>query len=317
MSKTQTVYFAYGSNLHLAQMAKRCPESRYLGRGILPGFKWQINTRGYANVIISEGDHVEGLCFLLSQRDEERLDVSEGVPRAYEKQPMKIDVFAAKAMIAGRRVKEVIGNIHQEEPPRPYSSVSSTQYGDSQSSFRKPQSYHSRSSDTLNALVYVNWNETTDGAPKEEYIHRIRMGIADSRILGIPQEYFERYVYEPMRRRETWNRPQRAERLENRGPWSSADLEMLDPGEGGNSKFDERNMDQRGFRLVDIVEVSPHRDQVRSQTNNKRDIVLANATHRSHGVENGESNRGVVNMSRVTHVLALGVVNVVTIIFER
>lgn len=32
----QTLYFGYGSNLWIDQMNRRCPESRYVGIGLLP-----------------------------------------------------------------------------------------------------------------------------------------------------------------------------------------------------------------------------------------------------------------------------------------
>ncbi|KAL1648495.1 hypothetical protein SLS58_002250 [Diplodia intermedia] len=53
-----TLYFAYGSNLWLDQMHRRCPSSVYLGVGRLhgsnssnTGWRWIINERGYANVV--------------------------------------------------------------------------------------------------------------------------------------------------------------------------------------------------------------------------------------------------------------------------
>lgn len=82
---TPTLYFAFGSNLHLAQMSLRCPSSKYISPARLRNYRFQINERGYANVVPSAGDHVEGLVYELSGDDERRLDVNEGVPWAYEK----------------------------------------------------------------------------------------------------------------------------------------------------------------------------------------------------------------------------------------
>ncbi|KAJ2894971.1 hypothetical protein MKZ38_007060 [Zalerion maritima] len=45
------LYFAYGSNMSLSQMRRRCPQNSYIGVGTLHGYTWQINDRGYANVI--------------------------------------------------------------------------------------------------------------------------------------------------------------------------------------------------------------------------------------------------------------------------
>ncbi|CAG8982508.1 hypothetical protein HYALB_00002288 [Hymenoscyphus albidus] len=101
----QTLYFAYGSNLHLTQMSHRCPQSRYLGTGTLPNYKWQINIRGYANIVPSPGDYVKGLCYLLSENDEAALDVNEGVPWAYEKVWMGVECCAGSVRVVGRRVE--------------------------------------------------------------------------------------------------------------------------------------------------------------------------------------------------------------------
>ncbi|KAG8415034.1 hypothetical protein J3458_008918 [Metarhizium acridum] len=85
----EILYFAYGSNLSTAQMRQRCPHSTPVGLGYLEGWKWLINERGYANVVRVSGGGggggVYGLLYLLPPQDEERLDVCEGVPWAYEK----------------------------------------------------------------------------------------------------------------------------------------------------------------------------------------------------------------------------------------
>lgn len=79
-------YFAYGSNLWLDQMRRRCPDSKLLGVGVLRGWKWIISERGYANIIPSTGDSVYGLVWDLSEADEATLDIYENVPVAYEKE---------------------------------------------------------------------------------------------------------------------------------------------------------------------------------------------------------------------------------------
>jgi len=86
------LYFAYGSNLHLSQMAKRCPSSIFIGKATLRGYRWQINQRGVANVVESKHDVVEGLLFSVSHGDERSLDRSEGVSKGfYERCHLKVD----------------------------------------------------------------------------------------------------------------------------------------------------------------------------------------------------------------------------------
>jgi len=60
-------------------MKVRCPGYKVAGRAIMNDYRWIINRRGYANVIPSKGDYVEGVLYWLTEVDEGRLDVKEGV----------------------------------------------------------------------------------------------------------------------------------------------------------------------------------------------------------------------------------------------
>ncbi|KAL8934568.1 MAG: hypothetical protein Q9216_005843 [Gyalolechia sp. 2 TL-2023] len=111
----ERLYFAFGSNLHLGQMARRCPESRYIGTGHLHDYRFQINERGYANVVPSPGNCVEGLVYLLSKNDEERLDQHEGVPTAYEKHSLPVEVYTASTELVGRSVLEVSQQLEESK----------------------------------------------------------------------------------------------------------------------------------------------------------------------------------------------------------
>lgn len=84
-------YFAYGSNLWLCQMNKRCPDNRICGYGILKKYRWIINERGYANIIDSDKDEVHGVVYEITKSDEDRLDSCEGVKKgSYEKKYMMV-----------------------------------------------------------------------------------------------------------------------------------------------------------------------------------------------------------------------------------
>lgn len=74
-------YFAYGSNLSFKQMGERCPKHKKVGKGVLEGYKWFISSRGYANVIESLGDVVQGFVYEISEENERSLDLREGVHR--------------------------------------------------------------------------------------------------------------------------------------------------------------------------------------------------------------------------------------------
>jgi gamma-glutamylcyclotransferase len=60
------------------QMLERCPEMQRLGLAKLPGFRWIISKRGYANVVKTSESEVEGILFKISDSDEIRLDRFEG-----------------------------------------------------------------------------------------------------------------------------------------------------------------------------------------------------------------------------------------------
>jgi cation transport regulator ChaC len=87
------LYFAYGSNMCQEQMNKTCPDHHYFGTGILKGFRWIISTRGYANIIKSEGDEVYGVVYKMSAADELSVEEYEGIRNAsYQKEMMDVKV---------------------------------------------------------------------------------------------------------------------------------------------------------------------------------------------------------------------------------
>ncbi|TKA31275.1 hypothetical protein B0A50_02120 [Salinomyces thailandicus] len=163
-----TVYFGYGSNLWKQQMHLRCPTSKYLGIARLNGYRWIINSRGYANVVeiekseqeespTSYQDQVWGLVYSLKKDDEEGLDKNEGVPIAYTKESLNVDYWPTKD--------------HGKKPP----DVD-----------EKPKQ--------TDMLVYINRELTTPHKPKQEYIYRMNMGIKDAVEEGMPQKYVDKVM---------------------------------------------------------------------------------------------------------------------------
>jgi gamma-glutamylcyclotransferase (GGCT)/AIG2-like uncharacterized protein YtfP len=73
------LYFAYGSNLWPEQMQHRCPGHRIIGPGRLSGYRWIISKRGYANIVKSLSDEVQGVVYEITESDERILDRYEGV----------------------------------------------------------------------------------------------------------------------------------------------------------------------------------------------------------------------------------------------
>ncbi|MEE7489999.1 gamma-glutamylcyclotransferase family protein [Methylobacterium oryzae] len=73
------LYFAYGANMDAAAMALRCPVSRLIGGGHLPGHRFIIMREGYASVVRDPRRTVWGVLWELARDDIPALDRYEGV----------------------------------------------------------------------------------------------------------------------------------------------------------------------------------------------------------------------------------------------
>lgn len=100
------LYFGYASNLSPTTMAGRCPDSLFCGLAKLNGWRWQINSTQYGNIVKSDSasDHVYGSLFFLSPRDEAGLDESEGVPWMYQKHTYEVMRINADGSKSGQMV---------------------------------------------------------------------------------------------------------------------------------------------------------------------------------------------------------------------
>ena len=156
----QTLYFGYGSNLWLHQMSLRCPSSAYVGVARLPNYRWIINSRGYANIVPSatSSEEVFGLVYTLTPVDEAQLDINEDVPYAYTKERIKADFWPSEA---GHRVDVASGP---------------TKGG------------------AVDVLVYIDRQRTVEDTPKQEYVHRMNMGVRDALENGIPKKYIDQAI---------------------------------------------------------------------------------------------------------------------------
>ncbi|WP_322354810.1 gamma-glutamylcyclotransferase family protein [Paratractidigestivibacter sp.] len=72
-------YFAYGSNMDAAQMARRCPDARLVGAVAADGWQLWMDQAGYATIAEAPGERVEGALWDISVADELELDRYEGV----------------------------------------------------------------------------------------------------------------------------------------------------------------------------------------------------------------------------------------------
>ncbi|KAK6543705.1 hypothetical protein TWF694_000440 [Orbilia ellipsospora] len=155
---TTKLYFAYGSNIWLDQMVRRCPSSTYKAVARLPSYRWLICERGYANIYPSPSpstttSEVWGILFDLPPEDEASLDRYEGFPFDYEKEMVTVELLE----------KDSEGQTQKVE-----------------------------------ALVYIDRNHTTDGKVKHEYIGRMKNAIEDGLKLGMPRGYVKDVMLGPL-----------------------------------------------------------------------------------------------------------------------
>ena len=64
-----TLYFAYGSNMNRAAMARRCPGARAIGPATLAGYRFFVGIDGWGSVKPSAGERVHGVLWRLTPRD--------------------------------------------------------------------------------------------------------------------------------------------------------------------------------------------------------------------------------------------------------
>lgn len=93
--KNEKYYIAYGSNLNLPQMDRRCPTSEIAAAGEIKDY--QLLFRGQkksavATIEPSEGNVVPVLVWALKEEDETALDRYEGYPFFYHKETMELEM---------------------------------------------------------------------------------------------------------------------------------------------------------------------------------------------------------------------------------
>ena len=80
------LYFAYGSNLNLFQMKRRCKDSVFLKKYKLKGYRLNFRSKyRAADIEKSKNSLVPGALFEISKSDEKKLDVYEDFPVLYKK----------------------------------------------------------------------------------------------------------------------------------------------------------------------------------------------------------------------------------------
>jgi len=93
MEQAKMLYFAYGSNLNLDQMSRRCPNADPVGGFVLQD--WKLVFRGVADIVPEAGQSVHGGLWRITPECEAYLDRYEGYREdgngMYEKKHLMID----------------------------------------------------------------------------------------------------------------------------------------------------------------------------------------------------------------------------------
>ena len=86
------LYFAYGSNLNLSQMKRRCKDSVFLKKINLENFRLTFRSRyRAADIEPKKNSLVPGGLFEISKSDEKKLDLYEDYPILYKKYYFVLD----------------------------------------------------------------------------------------------------------------------------------------------------------------------------------------------------------------------------------
>lgn len=94
------LYFAYGSNMDVMQMTRRCKNAELLGPGFIKGFQLAFTRysqgwdAGVADIVEKKTSEVWGLIYTIDDECLDALDSFEGYPHAYDRR--SADVYTSE-----------------------------------------------------------------------------------------------------------------------------------------------------------------------------------------------------------------------------
>ncbi|KAJ5212479.1 uncharacterized protein N7498_004125 [Penicillium cinerascens] len=184
------LHFAYGSNMHLKQMAQRCPESVIFAKGALRNYKWQTNSRGGGNVLLGNADDVvHGIVFKIPSCEIEALRRYEGVDKQFfVEQKLVIELEAiSDPELSRQKTVDVVEVLAKQNSDHGQHDISATMRPARsneicQAETRLPGSHE--------ALVYISTPMySSPGTIRDEYRRRMQLAIADARFFGLSEDY--------------------------------------------------------------------------------------------------------------------------------
>ena len=84
----ENFYFAYGSNMNIEQMKRRCPGAEEASPAVLHG--WKLAERLYADIEKGENECVNGALYFVTDDDIAALDQYEGYPEFYTREKVLV-----------------------------------------------------------------------------------------------------------------------------------------------------------------------------------------------------------------------------------
>jgi len=109
-------YLAYGSNLNLYQMKRRCPKAIPIGTAFIEGYELLFKgskTGSYLTIEECEGSKVPVAVWKVEDSDEMNLDAYEGYPTFYYKKEMEIE-YQGLVSKKSRKVKAFVYIMHED-----------------------------------------------------------------------------------------------------------------------------------------------------------------------------------------------------------
>lgn len=98
-------YLAYGSNLNLSQMRRRCPNAKKVGSFLLKGY--ELEFRYYLTIKKSPNGEVPLGIFEIDETGERNLDRYEGYPTHYRKEYLDVE-------LNGKPIKALVYIMNEE-----------------------------------------------------------------------------------------------------------------------------------------------------------------------------------------------------------
>ena len=110
----KTYYIAYGSNLNVNQMKRRCPNALRMGKLMLKDYELEFRT--FLTINYKKGAQVPVGIWLVDEWDERSLDMYEGYPTFYKKEYIEIEIHNQKV----KALVYIMNDVREANPPTPY-----------------------------------------------------------------------------------------------------------------------------------------------------------------------------------------------------